>query len=492
MSSIVDEPNDVAVAPVALKRRRIQTTAFACLWAGCAFAGASITELAAHFELRHRTDDTDDACKWEGCGGRHCARHLGLPPKSERVRGLRYITKDGVRVHNGKQLCLCCAQCTTTPIFGIDRGRPTHCHKHAVDGMLNVVSKRCTADGCETIPIYGTAKGKPTHCATHAAEDMLNLMSKRCAVDGCETISNFGTVRHKPTHCSKHAVGGMCNVMYKRCAVDGCTTRPTYGTAKGKPTHCRKHVIDGSMVNVIDKRCAADGCETIPTYGTAKGTAKGKPTHCAKHATTDTMCNVVSKRCSQIDVHGADVVVFAKFKDPATNEPLCTFCHHCTFPDEGRTKIRQEEWLIEGLRQRLPELEPFLSTRDCVIRGGCSLKRPDALYLFESFAFELECDEHGHRHEDCLTRLTTLQLDHGYQASLVLRINPNSKDRKMLRQYKASDGSGYYAPTRHFDSLMDEVEAFIRTCVVTAMKAGGVPAPCLATAGGLAVVKLFF
>jgi hypothetical protein len=141
--------------------------------------------------------------------------------------------------------------------------------------------------------------------------------------------------------------------------------------------------------------------------------------------------------------------------------------------------VRQEEWLLEEIRLRLPALEAALLTRDCVVPGGCSKYRHDALFMFGCFALAIEIDEFAHRHEDRYDRLVQLQRDHGHQASLVVRINPNHKDRPMMRRRvdRATGEFRGWEPSRWFDGCMDTVCDWLEAEVLSA--ADGVPAMLL-------------
>ena len=113
--------------------------------------------------------------------------------------------------------------------FGYEREVTVFCKDHALDGMVDVLSRQCAAPGCGTQPSYGLELGKHTHCAKHAEPGMVNVVSRRCAAPGCDLIPSFGLELGKPTHCATHAKPGMANVMSRRCAAPGCDTQPSYG-----------------------------------------------------------------------------------------------------------------------------------------------------------------------------------------------------------------------------------------------------------------------
>ena len=68
------------------------------------------------------------------------------------------------------------------------------------------------------------------------------------------------------------------------------------------------------------------------------------------------------------------------------------------------------------------------ATWDCTAPGGCSLKRADLLYVFDSRYVQVEVDEKGHASYPCYdedTRLEIIAADVGLPG-MVLRINPDA------------------------------------------------------------------
>jgi hypothetical protein len=144
---------------------------------------------------------------------------------------------------------------------------------------------------------------------------------------------------------------------------------------------------------------------------------------------------------------------------------------------------------MSAIRLLLPALDEYFVLADCQIPGGCSRFRHDLLFLFPTFAFAIELDEHGNKHEDCRDRLRALQEDHGRQASLVLRINPNNKHRPMLKR-AGGTGFGGYSTTLHFDECMTEVCDYISKNVLAHVDT--FPPRCRTGNFSLTVDKLFF
>jgi hypothetical protein len=146
---------------------------------------------------------------------------LPMLPKDKKLR----IVKGLYRSENGNKVCT------------DKRGRP-----HAA----------CLHDGCKTRPSYGSdSDTKATYCLGHKLDGMEDIISKRCAFSGCKKQPLFGNPSDaKPTHCSKHKLDDMIDTKHKRCVFDGCKTQPSFGNpADAKATHCSKHKLDG-MVDI--------------------------------------------------------------------------------------------------------------------------------------------------------------------------------------------------------------------------------------------------
>ena len=111
-------------------------------------------------------------------------------------------------------------------------------------------------DGCTNQTSYGVGGSKkPEFCAKHAKEGMIDVIRKKCCHPGCTTVASYGFGgKKKPEFCSKHAKEGMVNVVSKRCSHPGCATQPSFGVdGSKKPEFCSKHAKDG-MVGVMNKR----------------------------------------------------------------------------------------------------------------------------------------------------------------------------------------------------------------------------------------------
>ena len=108
---------------------------------------------------------------------------------------------------------------------------------------------------------------------------------------------------------------------------------------------------------------------------------------------------------------------------------LCWGCFVALEPDRARVKVRKEHYILSELNSRMPELmgRAREAVWDCRVPGGCSLKRPDMLYVFEDRYVQVEIDELGHADYDCHdedARLEIISADIGLPG-LVVRLNPD-------------------------------------------------------------------
>lgn len=138
-----------------------------------------------------------------------------------------------------------------------------YCRRHALNGMVNVMSKRCARKGCNKGPSYGVEGSKRTvFCVLHAEAGMVNVVSKRCNWDDCGKFASFGWESNNnrvATYCSPHAKPGMINVFRKQCAHYSCHNYVNYNAKLRKPgTYCSSHAREGMDI-FSGKRCTEEG-----------------------------------------------------------------------------------------------------------------------------------------------------------------------------------------------------------------------------------------
>ncbi|CAB1096614.1 unnamed protein product [Ectocarpus sp. CCAP 1310/34] len=212
--------------------------------------------------------------------------------------GIRMSTRMIARRHRQGQRRSCQEpECTTWPSYGARLKKAEFCKRHAKQGMINVVTRKCSHPGCIKSASFGKhGSSKRESCSQHAKQGMVNICTRMCDYQGCLKASSFGVNgSSKREFCSQHAKQGMVNVYLKRCGYPGCVKAPNFGENGSKRAEfCSQHATKGmGMVNVHAKRCGHPGCGTIPSFG-VNGSKKVE--FCSQHAATG-MVNVVSKRC---------------------------------------------------------------------------------------------------------------------------------------------------------------------------------------------------
>ena len=61
-----------------------------------------------------------------------------------------------------------------------------YCAKHAQEGMVDVMSRKCRIEGCGKLPYFGVARTTTVEYSTqHALEGMVNVKSRKCRTEGC-------------------------------------------------------------------------------------------------------------------------------------------------------------------------------------------------------------------------------------------------------------------------------------------------------------------
>ena len=93
--------------------------------------------------------------------------------------------------------------------------RPEYCNFHKLDGMIDVVSKKCHL--CNRRPTYNYKTEKQAlYCKIHKLEGMVDKKNKRCEFHTCDIRASFNFKDSKtPRFCDYHKLKGMTNV-YKR------------------------------------------------------------------------------------------------------------------------------------------------------------------------------------------------------------------------------------------------------------------------------------
>jgi hypothetical protein len=174
--------------------------------------------------------------------------------------------------------------------------------------MVDVVSRRCSANGCLKRPLYGFEGEQATFCAAHKIPGQVDRKSKRCLHTDCCTVPSYAFDGQKAQFCINHAQKGMVNVVSSRCLSVGCTVRASFALQRGqRPSYCAKHRQE-SMVDVRSRQCEEPGCHRQPSYGEHGE----KPTYCSLHRAPG-MVDVKNRRVPDLEdlVHPKRLKVMA-------------------------------------------------------------------------------------------------------------------------------------------------------------------------------------
>ena len=254
---------------------------------------------------------------------------------------------------------------------------------------------------CEVSDCVKAARCPTAYCSSHGG-------GNRCQVDGCTN----GAI-HGFEFCKRHHGG-------KRCQADNCPTAAVSGYG-----FCTRH--HGG------KRCQADGCTSAARSGAFCGT-HGARKLCRHHGCTKWMmtggyciAHNGGRRCESEACSVYEVPPYAGYRSGTLR--LCWGCFVALEPEKARVKVRKEHYILAELNSRMPELmgKAREAVWDCRVPGGCSLKRPDMLYVFVDRYIQIEIDELGHTDYDCLdedARLEIIAADIGLPG-LVVRLNPD-------------------------------------------------------------------
>ena len=191
------------------------------------------------------------------------------------------------------------------------------------------------------------------------------------------------------------------------------------------------------------KRCQKEGC---------KSSAASPTEFCKAHGG--------GKRCESEACSVYDVKPYARYKGQ-DNKYLCWTCLHHLYPELASSKsfIRQEHLVLAEIQRIMDnELNAIMCTWDCP-PNNCTLRRPDLLYELNNIYMLFEVDEYGHHHTT--ERILELRNALHMKPILMVRINPNLKERPLLKQRKISNGEIVWECTKHFENAFKELKKII-------------------------------
>lgn len=146
---------------------------------------------------------------------------------------------------------------------------------------------------------------------------------------------------------------------------------------------------------------------------------------------------------------------------------LCWGCFTALHPERAKSKVRKEIMVLAELERRCGDLFERATKRtwDCPVEGGCSLKRPDLLLDFGTWAVVVEVDELYHEDLSCWdeeSRLNVIAAD--VQMPLaILRLKVDKPS--CFGNKRCANGEPVLVAKKPFHHLMQRAEECLRKLV---------------------------
>jgi len=355
-------------------------------------------------------------CVFNGCGKRSGYSYAGqsaLYCKSHKLEGMIDV------IHKKCEFSGCETRACYNYI-GMKSG--VYCKRHKLENMEDVTSQNCIHTDCVTRACYNYEHlTTPLYCVTHKLENMVDIRSQQCEYEGCTTqpIYNYETEK-KPKYCKMHKLTGMVDIKNKNqtCAFAGCESRANYNTIGCKKAlYCAIHK-NPDMENVISHQCKFDGCTKLPTYNYEY--LKGG-LYCVQHKLPN-MVDVVHKMCKN---EWCKTRANPKEKD---YEGYCVYCYINMFPEKALSKNykTKETAVVEYIKSNFVGIDIVY---DKQIQNGCSKRRPDILIDLGYQVIIVEIDENQHFDYDCSCenkRIMELSQDVQHRPIVFIRFNPDA------------------------------------------------------------------
>jgi hypothetical protein len=127
--------------------------------------------------------------------------------------------------------------------------KPIYCKNHAINGMIDVISRLCKYDGCTKQPTYNYSEYKyGIYCYNHKLDGMTNVSGKKCISDFCH---------HIPYYHNRFKYKGYC--VY--CFVNLFPDEPISRNHKTKERYIINHIEQNfSNYDISCDKKIQDGC----------------------------------------------------------------------------------------------------------------------------------------------------------------------------------------------------------------------------------------
>jgi EsV-1-7 cysteine-rich motif len=305
--------------------------------------------------------------------------------------------------------------CKKQALYNNQGNPPLYCGNHKERSMINVVTKRCAAEGCCLRPSFNIdSSTKPLYCKSHKTTDMISVIGYKCVEDECNENARYNLPNEPtPHYCKMHRTKDMIDIFARKCKEHGCTKVSLFGD-KDTPLYCGDHKKE-SMVNLVSKLCVHTECNKVAHFNYKDTNVR---LYCGKHKKKG-MVNLGVNICKTMD---CDRRVSSKYKG------YCLLCYVRTFPDEPRVrnyKIK-EGAVVDFVLSTFPD---FTWHHDKRVLGGTSKYRPDILYDTTDKTIIIEVDENQHRKYDLSSenhRLNKLVIDNQQKPIVFIRFNPDN------------------------------------------------------------------
>jgi hypothetical protein len=182
--------------------------------------------------------------------------------------------------------------------------------------MINLRSKLCNCGKSQ--PLFNFDGLKPEFCSKCKLEGMNDVVNKKCK---CGTKANFNFKDKKPEFCSKCKLEGMIDLINKTCSCGNAC--PSFNYKDKAAEYCVNCKLDG-MINVHGKKCKGSYC--IETSANRK--YKGYCKHCYQLTfPNDSLTFQMKSKTKEIAVRD---FINSKFDGFSHDQPLWTGNCDCT------------------------------------------------------------------------------------------------------------------------------------------------------------------
>jgi hypothetical protein len=329
------------------------------------------------------------------------------------------------------------------------------CRKHG--------DRTCTKEGCTNPPQIGEfcQKHSPNRCGEEGCDNpshkegfCMKHHPNRCKEEGCDNaVSAHGFCqKHSPNRCEEEgcdnpsASGGLCSTHMpkKKCKKEGCD-RPSHKEGfcmKHHPNRCKEEGCDnavnghGFCQKHSPNRCEEEGCDNPSASGGLCTTHT--PNNKCRHGIMKYHC----KKCSD----NKDIFCTKCPRMLSPNRRTCgiKICKTCQ-TDNTPFESPESQWhkklikIGEELGFEVEFYNVIIKTKD-----GRTINKRRIDYKLKTtkelvYYIIIECDESSHsQHIVCLEMLRLQQVHDqliarfGFKPMVVIRFNPNYKDKKYL------------------------------------------------------------